>query len=139
MIDRFTVKDKDPNFVYRWCNTRERAMLEKVDIGWQVVRGASELPAELQNSLGQASESTAGGTTRTRGDLMLMRIPKDVHKERVEKPRREAAERQGVSYETMVAQANEQTRKQLRDKGYKGDQIRGNHVFLSSDRAGFEG
>jgi len=138
MTDRFAVKDADPNYRYRWCNTRERTMLGKLDVGWEIVKGPSELPPEVASALGQSTEAPAGGTTRTRGDLILMRIHKDLYEERVEKPRRAAAERQGVSLDTMVQQANEQAKRALKDKGYKDSQIRDALVFQDSDRPGFD-
>ena len=109
MTDRFTVVDPDPNFRYRWCNTRDRAMLQKTDVGWEVDRTQkSKLPPEASG--GAPAVEGAGGTATVRGDLILMRISKDVYEERVEKPRREQAERQGVSLDTMVQQADEQAR-----------------------------
>lgn len=128
--DRFTVRDPDPNYRYRWCNVRDRAMLQKLDVGWEVDNTQkNQLPPEIASS-GQSIANPGGGTSTTRGDLILMRIPKAVYEERVEKPRRRAAERQNVSLDTMVQQANDSTRKALERAGYKPDQIRAKHVFL---------
>jgi len=130
MFDQFTVHGADANYKYRWCNTRDRAMLAKRNVGWEVDRTApDDLPPEIARQ-GQATENVGGGTTRMRGDLILMRIPKAVHEERVEKPRRAAAERQGVSLDTMVQQADENAKRSLKAKGYKPESIRSRHVFL---------
>lgn len=130
-FDMFTVHGADPNFKYRWCNSRDRNMLQKHNVGWEVDRTpANELPPEIARMGQTGTENVGGGTTRMRGDLILMRISKEAYEERVEKPRRRAAERHGVSLDTMVQQADENTKKALRDKGYKPDQIRNRHVFL---------
>jgi hypothetical protein len=113
-------------------------MLQKMNVGWEVDKeGKDELPNLLP--AGQAVENPAGGTIRKRGDLILMRIPRDVYEERVEKPRRQAAERQNVSIDTMVRQADEQAKKALRRAGYRDSQIRESHVFSTSDQPGFDG
>ena len=137
LYDQFTVKDPDPNFRYRWCNERDRAMLQKLNVGWEVDRsGKDEMPNLLP--AGQQVENPAGGNIRKRGDLILMKISKDVYEERVEKPRRQAAERQNVSIDTMVRQADEAAKKALRRAGYKESQIRESHVFSSTDQPGFD-
>jgi hypothetical protein len=137
VYDQFVVRDPDPDFRYRWCNERDRSMLQKLNVGWEVDRtGKSELPSLLPT--GQEVEAPAGGTIRKRGDLVLMRIPKAVYEERVEKPRRQAAERQNVSVDTMVRQADEAAKKALRQAGYKESQIRESHVFGTSDQPGFD-
>jgi hypothetical protein len=138
VYDQFVVRDPDPNYRYRWCNERDRAMLQKMNVGWEVDKdGKDELPNLLP--AGQAVENPAGGTIRKRGDLILMKIPRDVYEERVEKPRRQAAERQNVSIDTMVRQADEQAKKALRRAGYRDSQIRESHVFSTSDQPGFDG
>jgi hypothetical protein len=135
--DQFVVRDADPNFRYRWCNERDRAMLQKMNVGWEVDKeGKDELPNLLPK--GQEVENPAGGTIRKRGDLVLMRIPKAVYEERVEKPRRQAAERQNVSVDTMVRQADDAAKKALRRAGYRDSQIRDAHVFGTSDQPGFD-
>jgi len=132
--DRFHVANKDPNYVYRWANSRDRVMMEKLHVGWEVDRTQpAEIPIEVAKAIGQETANPGGGTTVTRGDVILMRIQKDTYEERVEKPRRAMAERQGTSLDTMVQQANENTKKALRDRGYKPSSIRTSHVFLDSD------
>jgi len=136
--DQFVVRDANPDFRYRWCNERDRAMLQKMNVGWEVDKaGKNELPDLLP--AGQSVENPAGGTIRKRGDLILMRIPKAVYEERVEKPRRQAAERQNVSIDTMVRQADDAAKKALKRAGYRDSQIRESHVFSTTDQPGFEG
>jgi hypothetical protein len=137
VYDQFVVRDPDPDYRYRWCNERDRAMLQKMNVGWEVDReGKDELPNLLPK--GQEVEAPAGGTIRKRGDLVLMRIPKAVDEERVERPRRQAAERQNVSIDTMVRQADDAAKKALRRAGYKDGQIRDAHVFSTTDTPGFD-
>jgi hypothetical protein len=135
--DQFVVRDPNPEFRYRWCNERDRAMLQKMNVGWEVDKeGKNELPSLLPK--GQEVESPAGGTIRKRGDLVLMRIPKSLYEERVEKPRRQAAERQNVSIDTMVRQADDAAKKALKRAGYRDSQIRESHVFSTTDEPGFD-
>ena len=124
--DRFFVKEKDPNFVYRWCNEKDRVMFERQFQGYEVVTGPAELPPLLG---GQSSENPTGGTVRRRGDLILMRIPRDAFEEKIRKPIREARERQEASVDTMIYEANEAAKRQLRTAGYDGQQLRARMVF----------
>jgi hypothetical protein len=76
VTDQFTVpdKDRDPNFVYRWCNTDDRAMLKHQEEGYEVVH--FEKPEV--HIPGRPGETPAvSENTRRRGrDLLLMRIPR---------------------------------------------------------------
>ncbi len=115
MIDKFEVKDKDPNYNYRWCNTDERAMLHRIDQGYEVCKFDSpELPTEIKNELVPGT----GGVARRRGsDLILCRIRKDVFEENIESKRRSARERHAGAIDTMVAQAKENAERSLKAAG----------------------
>jgi hypothetical protein len=125
--DRFFVADKDPEYMYRWCNERERVMLERIDQGFEVVSGGSELPPELRAV--QSTENPTGGNIRKRGDVILMRCKRDVYEEKVLKPKREMRKRQEVSFDTAVEQANEQAQRLMRNAGLRGESVRKHMVF----------
>jgi hypothetical protein len=125
------VSDKDPNHVYRWCNTHERAMNLRRYQGWETAFTKDAVPPEIA-AQGQSTAAPAGGTTITRGDLILMRMPKELHEERIVRPIRERRERQNITLDTMVQQANEEAQRALRAAGYDKAQIRDAHVFQST-------
>lgn len=55
MFDQFHVPDKDPDYVYRWCNTDDRAMLQRCAQGYEPVLAAltrqrGELAARLEQA-----------------------------------------------------------------------------------------
>ena len=138
--DIFFVSDKDPNFVYYWANRADRNLIQMLGDGAEIVRGAPEIPREVLDSLrsvtGQSTETPVSSEVRTRGDLILVRWPKDVYEERIAKPERLARERQRASLDTIVEQANEQTRARLAQA--RQSNIRARHVFSTSDDAKFE-
>jgi len=138
--DIFYVPDKDPNYAYRWANRADRNMIQLLGEGWEVVRGKPELPystsAALAATTGQSSETPVSEEVRTRGDLILVRMPRDLHEDRVVGPIRRAQERQRVSLDTLVEQANDQARSALARA--RQSNIRGRHVFTSTDDAKFE-
>ena len=135
--DYFFVDDKEPGFVYRWCNQKDRAMMMRKREGWEVDnRPEASLPQAVA-AMGQELANPAGGTVRQRGDVILMRIPRDRFETRVRAPREAARERQRITVDTMVSSANEQARKGLAARGYKGDQIRSEHVFKTTDDSKF--
>jgi len=126
--DRFFVSDKDPDYVYRWCNEKERVMLERIDQGFEVAKGKEvELPVELRPL--QTTETPTAGTVRRRGDVILMRCRRDVFEARVLKPREAQRERQKMTVDTMIHQANEHAQRDLRKAGYRDDQVRKRMMF----------
>jgi hypothetical protein len=132
LVDRFFVADKDPNFAYRWVNQNERTMLQRRFDGWTNVPPKDEsVPAEIA-AMGQSIANPAGGTVQQRGDVILMRMPREHFERRIRKPKERARERQAASVDTMVQKANEDARKALRAQGYKDSSIRDNHVFTGT-------
>lgn len=119
MSDRFNVpeKDKDPNYIYRWCNTDERAMLQRLEQGYQVVKfDAPEIPSLVKGE----AEPAPGGVARRRGsDLILCRIHKDVFEERIESKRRSNRDKHAGVIDDMVARARENAEQGLRNAGLK--------------------
>jgi hypothetical protein len=117
VFDKFKVaeSDKDPNYIYRWVNTDERAMLHRIDQGYEVCKFDNpEIPVEVKNDL----VAQTGGVTRRRGsDLILCRIRKTVHDENVESRRRDARDRHAGVIDNMVAQAKENAEAGARQAG----------------------
>jgi hypothetical protein len=128
--DEFFVADKDPDYVYKWCNTRERVMMRRSRQGYEVVNTPEDIPAAVR-ALSPAL-TPGGEMTRRRGDLILMRIRKDLHAKNVAGPIRDARERHNVSLDTMIQQANEQAQRALRAAGYPEASVRASHVFADS-------
>lgn len=117
-VDRFHVPDKDENFVYRWVNERDRRMIEAEYLGWESVKDpAPPVPAGTLPA-GQVGE-TPTGTVRKRGDLILMRMPKEQWEQTIGADKKEARERQEATVDTMVEDANEGAQRRLRDLGYR--------------------
>jgi hypothetical protein len=104
------------------------------------VTGAPELPSILRAKLsaltGQDGEATAPEEIRTRGDLILVRMQKDLHEERVAGPIRAAVARQNASLDTLVEQANDQARSALAKS--RQQNIRARHVFQTTDDDKFD-
>lgn len=119
MYDKFKVaeSDKDPNYIYRWVNVDERAMLQRIDQGYEVCKFDSpEIPTEVKNDL----VAQTGGVTRRRGaDLILCRIRKDIHAERVGSRIDENRKRHAGAIDNMVEQAKENAERALEAAGLK--------------------
>jgi hypothetical protein len=99
--DQFEVKDKDPAFVYRWCNADDRAMLRHKGNGYEPVMGDPELPT-------QTAPVEGAGVLRRRGtDLILCRIPREVHERTIEARRRELRAQHSNAVDSAIDQANE--------------------------------
>jgi hypothetical protein len=128
--DEFFVADKNPEYIYKWCNTRERVMNRRIHQGYEVEPTPEQIP-EAMKALNPAL-AEQNGTLRRRGDLVLMRIKKDVHARNVAGPIRQASERQMVALDTAIAQANENAQRQLRAAGYNNAQLRSSMVFTDS-------
>lgn len=117
--DRFFVSDKDPNYVYRFMNQADRRMIEVQSLGWESVQGESPVPLPAGTlPSGQTSE-TPGGNVVRRGDLVLMRMPKEQWETQVKAEKDVARERQDATIDTMVADANEGAVRALRNLGYR--------------------
>lgn len=141
MRDMFQVPDADPNYKYRWVNQRDRMMLQRLQEGWEVVKGSdipSELRIQLQSSVPSGLPPDRQGEIRTRMDTVLMRMPMDAWKERIQGPKEAARKRQQVEFDSMVLNANEQVRSELKRRGYSAQQIRGRHVFTTDSEPDFK-
>lgn len=133
MQDEFYYSDKDPEYVYRWCNDRDRNMRLRYRQGYRPVEGVDELPEAFRVNPGlvgaQSTGNPSGGTTIRRGDLVLCRISKADHERNVVAPRRREMERHKGVIDDAVASANENAQRRLREQGYRNDQIRSAMVF----------
>lgn len=130
--DRFYVANKDPNFAYRWCNVNERAMNLRRFEGWTPAPDDGTVPPEI-SAMGQQISNPAGGTVQQRGDVMLMRMPRDRFDRKVRKKKAEARERQAATVDTLIQQANEDVKARLRQHyGDGGSHVRAQHVFATS-------
>lgn len=140
IVDPFFVPDKDPAYEYFWGNRADRNMIELLSQGWEVVSGAPELPAGVRQKIagltGQSSEVPVTDEVRTRGDLVLVRMPKDLFEERVAAPTRMRIARQRASLDTLVDRANDQARAALAQSRQRS--IRERHVFSTTDDSKFE-
>lgn len=138
--DIFSVPDADPDYVYRWLNRQDRNMVLGIQKGWEVVMGAPEIPpsirAQFQGVTGQAAPVGNPDEIRTRGDLILCRMKKDLYEERVVGPIRERRARHSSSLDTLVEQANDQARYSLARS--RVGNIRDRHVFTTTDDSKFE-
>ena len=137
--DKFLVMDKDPNYQYRWINKNlDHHVSEKLSDGWEPVRG-SDLPQDLRNEImgkiGQSTTTPAGGPLHMRGDLVLMRMKKDLFEERVARPIEQNRARQQASVDTLVSRANDHVKTQLRRANQR--EIRERHVFTTTDDPSF--
>jgi hypothetical protein len=105
----FDVLDKDPNYVYRWCNVDDRAMLRHKRNGYEPVHGDPEIP--------ETSTQPAGTALRKRGpDLVLMRITRTAFEKNIEARRRELRELHATrsSQDAIVEGANTSIHEGLR-------------------------
>ena len=66
-LDVHHVEGKDPNFEYRWINTRKENLEMKKIRGWEVESGKAKIKT-LSGSL---------DSTHTLGDLILAKMPKE--------------------------------------------------------------
>lgn len=117
MFDKFRVPEAltDKEHIYRWVNTDERAMLQRMDQGYEVCKFDNpEIPAEVKPDLVAGS----AGVARRRGtDLILCKIKRSVFDENIESRRREARERHAGAIDNMVAQARENAENAMRAAG----------------------
>ena len=137
--DKFLVTKKDPNYQYRWINKNlDHHVSEKLSEGWEPVRG-SDLPEDLRNEIlgkvGQSTTKPAGGPLHMRGDLVLMRMPKELFEENVKRPIEQNRARQQASIDTLVTRANDHVRTELRRANQR--EIRERHVFSTTDDPSF--
>ncbi len=137
--DKFLVTNKDPNYQYRWINKNlDHHVSERLTDGWEPVRG-SDLPEDLRleilGKVGQSTERPAGGPLHMRGDLVLMRMKKDLFEEKVKRPIEQNRQRQHASLDTLVARANDHVKQSLRRANQR--EIRDRHVFTTTDDPSF--
>jgi hypothetical protein len=131
-VDEYFVADKDPEYVYKWCNSRERVMMQRVRQGYEIVDSPEDIPEAVRIAANLPPTQTSGGVRR-RGDLVLMRIRKDVHARNVAGPINKARERHSASVEQMSQQQSENVTRQMRAAGYKETQLRSSFVFPTKD------
>ena len=80
IYDPLEVKNKDPNFHYRWLRKERLNMARKRDfLGYEIVSGGPEEGICKDNTPMKAGESVVGQVEV--GDLVLARIPKELHEE----------------------------------------------------------
>jgi hypothetical protein len=91
---------------------------------------------KLHGVTGQVVESKGTDELRMRGDLVLMRMPREEHERRIAAPDRERLARHSTSLDTMVDRANDQARAALAKSRQRS--IRTRQVFATTDDANFE-
>jgi len=80
VYDPLTVKNKDPNYHYRWIRKEKMNMTRKLDfLKYEIVQGGSEEGVCSDNTPMKAGERIVGQVEV--GDLVLARIPKEIHEE----------------------------------------------------------
>lgn len=127
LFDEFHVSDQDPNYVYRWTNQKDSIVSMRLRQGYELVKGDDpDIPEEIRKL--QSTGNPGGGQLRQRGDVLLMRIKKDVYETRVKARNDAARERQQASVDDMVSRANDETRKMLR-RYYAPQQIPKSMVY----------
>jgi hypothetical protein len=78
--DPLAVKNKDPNFHYRWIRKDKLNMARKVDyLGYEVCKSGEEQSVLAHNTPIKKAANVDG--TIEVGDLVLAKIPKEVHKQ----------------------------------------------------------
>jgi hypothetical protein len=118
--DPLTVKNKDPNFHYRWLRKERLNMTRKRDfLKYEIVQGGQEEGICSDNTPLKAGESVTG--TVEVGDLVLARIPKELHEQyRARNKRKIDAMATGVSA-TFKAQLGDRAYEEHKDvPGYAG-------------------
>jgi len=117
MVDQFKVPEASDNseYVYRWCNTDERAMRKRRAEGYETVIDAAP---ELQ--LDPNAPAPPGGVTRRRGsDLILCRIKRTAYEENIVRRNRENKARQQGAIDAAVDQINEAAESAVRAAGHR--------------------
>ena len=124
--DQFFVKDKDPNYVYRWCNSDDRAMRSHQADGYETV-----LDPTPENATTEIPKDGAGVTRRRGQDLVLCRIPRERFNETVGARRAELAAHHRGAQDNSLEQINDHMRNELQKRG--GKNIPRQLVFRSTD------
>jgi len=76
--DPLAVKNKDPNFHYRWVRKDKLNMARKCDyLGYEVCSGGEEKSILAENTPMKKSSDVSGQVEV--GDLVLAKIPKELH------------------------------------------------------------
>jgi hypothetical protein len=115
-FSKFDVPDKDPDFIYRWCNADDRAMLIRQAQGYEPVYG----DPEIKTSPVDPSISPGGALRRRGSDLILCRIPKRAFEENVEARRQVMREQHQGTIDRSVEQLNDEVESSLRAQGHRG-------------------
>lgn len=131
--DEFFVPDKDPGYVYKWCNSRERVMMQRSRQGYEVVTEPEKLPEAIR-LVNPLPEGTPTSLVRRRGDLVLMKIRRDLWERNVQGPIEDMKSRHRITAEEMVAQVNDQTRRLMKKAGIPESAIPRTMVFVDSSR-----
>jgi hypothetical protein len=80
IYDPLSVKNKDPNYHYRWLRKERLNLTRKRDfLKYEIVQGGPEEGVCSDNTPMKASEQVSGQVEV--GDLVLARIPKELHEE----------------------------------------------------------
>jgi len=116
--DRLYVSDQDPEYYYRWANSKDINVMGMQLDGFTAVLG-EDPKMQLTPLQGQNSENPVSPGARMRGDLVLMRIRKDEYERTIGEEIREARKRQETTLDTMIQQANENARRRAADAGMK--------------------
>jgi len=124
IYDPLTVKNKDPNYHYRWLRKEKLNLQRKTGfLKYEIVTGGEEETICGDNTPLKAGEQVAG--TVEVGDLVLAKIPKEKHEEyRAQNQRKINALATGVSA-SFKSQVGERAYEEHRDTpGYPGSVTR---------------
>jgi len=100
--NRFEVEGKDPNFRYRFVDTDESNLRDKVEDGWRFVHPSTGVPGEHIDPKQVADGDPLSGAQTYRG-MALMALPEDRAKAR-DQAVRAATEGQTVNLKGRLAQ-----------------------------------
>jgi hypothetical protein len=102
--DTLAVKNKDPNFKYRWIRSKESRVALQESRGWRVVTEGQE-QSVLTSLAGMRRKGADVDGTITNGDLILAKMPRDLHEEKIAKPNRDRIAFQTGSVRSNLRQA----------------------------------
>src|SRR6188768_3250285 len=75
-FDPLAVRDKDPNFHYRWINKKSLNVAWKKHLGYEMVNGKEASVLNESTQIKKGADTTSAVEV---GDLVLARIPKEQH------------------------------------------------------------
>src|SRR5262245_24901453 len=94
--DEFFVSDKDPDYVYKWVNSRERVVQQRARQGYEIETRPEDIPEALR-LLNPVDPNAPQSVVRRRGDLVLMKIRRDLWERNVRGPITAMKERHRIS------------------------------------------